>query len=90
MNAQVPDNDDKKVAKKIRNTIMKKCIGKPQKIPARWYIFFHKLLWMAQKLGRNVFKKSECIRIGYTAGCSPDSCVAALKFFSDLNHLLQY
>ena len=87
LNAKNPGDEDKKVAEEIRRVIMEECVGEPQLIPFRWYLFMQKLQKMAEGLGRKVIKKSECIRIASTVGCDVASCEAALEFFNYLNQL---
>ena len=87
MNAKKPGEEDKKVAKEIRQVILDECAGELQPIPVRWYLFMQKLQRMAEDLGRKVLKKSECIRIASTVGCDVASCEAALEFFNNFNQL---
>lgn len=49
-----------------------------------------KFLKMADLLKRQVLKKSKCVQIAETVHYYEDSCMAALEFFTDLNHILCY
>ena len=90
MNARSPGDDDKQMAKKIREIIMEKCKCKKQLIPLRWYIFMQKLLKMAELLKRKVLRKSECLRIAESVYCDEISCQAALEFFTHLNQIFHF
>ena len=86
VNAKVPDEDDKKEASKIRASIEKG--AKKRKIPIRWFILQIILEALADKLGREVLGKDECLHISDSLGFAEGELDAALAFFDKLNIFL--
>ena len=83
VNTEKPGDDGKIKAKEIRSSIEK--AAKEVKIPIWWFILQQILEALAQKLGRDVMKKEECVHISETLGFSDGELDAALDFFDKLN-----
>ena len=86
VNAQAPEEDDKKEASKIRTSIEE---GATQhKIPIWWFILQMILEALAHKLGRDVLSKNDCLYISDSLGFAEEELDAALAFFDKLNIFL--
>ena len=86
VNTKNPDDDDKKVAKKIRACVEEGAYH--HQIPIWWFVFQLILEALSLKLGRDVLSKDECIQISDTLGFSEGELDAALAFFDKLNIFL--
>ena len=81
INAQNPDDTDRKTAEKVRSYILEQCPAKVVEIPVRWDAFEEKLRSLAKGLGRQVMSREECWRVAQSLGLEEDSFNAALDFF---------
>ena len=81
MNAQNPDDTDRKTAEKVRSYILQQCPAKEVEIPLRWDAFEEKLRNLAKGLGRLVMSRKECWRVAQSLGLEKDTFNAALDFF---------
>ena len=81
MNAQNPDDTDRKTAEKVRSYILQQCPAKEVEIPLRWDAFEEKLRSLAKGLGRLVMSRKECWRVAQSLGLEKDTFNAALDFF---------
>ena len=86
LNTKNPSDDDKKVAAKIRASIEKSATQ--HKIPIWWFILQLILEALAEKLGRDVLSKNECVRVSDALGFGSGELDAALDFFDKLNIFL--
>jgi E1A/CREB-binding protein len=90
LNARCPREAEKKVAKEIREVILKQCIREPDKIPLRWYALEQALQELAQKYGREVLKKEECFAAALRLHFNKESFEAALQYLHNLNIIFYY
>ena len=81
INAQNPDDTDRKTAEKVRSYILQQCPAKEVEIPLRWDAFEEKLRSLAKGLGRLVMSRKECWRVAQSLGLEKDTFNAALDFF---------
>ena len=81
INAQNPDDTDRKTAEKVRSYILQQCPAKEVEIPLRWDAFEEKLRNLAKGLGRLVMSRKECWRVAQSLGLEKDTFNAALDFF---------
>ena len=81
MNAQNPDDTDRKTAEKVRSYILQQCPAKEVEIPLRWDAFEEKLRSLTKGLGRLVMSHKECWRVAQSLGLEKDTFNAALDFF---------
>ena len=81
MNAQNPDDTDRKTAEKVRSYILQQCPAKEVEIPLRWDAFEEKLRSLTKGLGRLVMSRKECWRVAQSLGLEKDTFNAALDFF---------
>ena len=81
MNAQNPDDMDRKTAEKVRSYILQQCPAKEVEIPLRWDAFEEKLRSLTKGLGRLVMSRKECWRVAQSLGLEKDTFNAALDFF---------
>ena len=81
MNAQNPDDTDRKTAEKVRSYILQQCPAKEVEIPLRWDAFEEKLRSLTKGLGRLVMSRKECWRVAPSLGLEKDTFNAALDFF---------
>ena len=81
MNAQNPDDTDRKMAEKVRSYILQQCPAKEVEIPLRWDAFEEKLRSLTKGLGRLVMSHKECWRVAQSLGLEKDTFNAALDFF---------
>ena len=81
INAQNPDDTDRKTAEKVRSYILQQCPAKEVEIPLRWDAFEEKLRSLAKGLGRLVMSRKECWHVAQSLGLEKDTFNAALDFF---------
>ena len=81
INAQNPDDTDRKTAEKVRSYILQQCPAKEVEIPLRWDAFEEKLRSLTKGLGRLVMSRKECWRVAQSLGLEKDTFNAALDFF---------
>ena len=85
LNAQLPDEFDRKIAEEIRVLIMRQCSPQPDRIPLGWYALQLKLREVAEALGREVISREECLAIARKLHMDETSLDAALEFLDSLN-----
>ena len=90
INGLTPDDDDKKMAEKIRTVIMEKCPSRREKTPWRWHVFNQKMKSIARRLGRNVLSQEECLKIAESLELDKESFELALEFFHNLSIIFYY
>ena len=90
INGLTPDDDDKKMAEKIRTVIMKECPSRREKTPWRWHVFNQKMKSIARRLGRNVLSREECLKIAESLELDKESFELALEFFHKLSIIFYY
>ena len=81
INAQNPDDTDRKMAEMVRRYIIQQCPAKELEIPLRWDALEEKLRGLAKGLGRLVMSHKECWRVAQSLGLEKDTFNAALDFF---------
>ena len=86
VNTKTPEEVDRKEGEKIRTTIEKDATE--QRIPILWFILQMILEGLAQKLGRDVLSKEECLHVSNSLGFSEGKLNAALSFLDRLNIFL--
>ena len=90
INGLTPNDDDKKMAEKIRTVIMEKCPSRREKTPWRWHVFNQKMKCIARHLGRNVLSRGECLKIAKSLKMDKESFELALEFFHNLSIIFYY
>ena len=90
LNAWDPGEAEYRIAKQIRELIMKEGSPEVQKIPLSWYVLEQALQELAQKLGRGVLRKEECLMIASSLHFTEETFLAALQYLDDLNILFYY
>ena len=90
MNGLTPDDNDKKMAEKIRTAIIEKCPSRRKKTPWRWHVFHQKMKSIAGGLKRNVLSREESLKIARSVGLDTESFQLALEFFHNLSLIFYY
>ena len=78
MNALKPDHLDKKTAERIRRYVLEQCRPIKVKLPVRWLAFEEKLRSIAERLGRMVMSRQECLKVAESLGLAENSFDLAL------------
>ena len=78
MNALKPDHLDKKTAERIRRYVLEQCKPIKVKLPVRWLAFEEKLRSIAERLGRMVMSRQECLKVAESLGLAENSFDLAL------------
>ena len=86
VNAEAPEEVDRKEGEKIRTSIEKEATQ--HEIPIWWFILQMILEDLARKLGRDVLSKEECLHVSNSLGLSEADLNLALSFFDRLNIFL--
>ena len=86
VNTKVPEEEDRREAGKIRDSIEKGATQR--KIPMWWFILQLILEALAHKLSRNVLSKEVCLHVSESLGFSEGELDDALAFFDKLNIFL--
>ena len=89
LNAKEPDEEDKRVAKLLRQAI-ERSASDPVKIPLWWYFLEIALGRLAAMLGRRILSRNECLGIAHNFRFSEGEFDAALQYFDELNVCLYY
>ena len=89
LNTTNPDEDDKQVAKLLRQVI-ENSASDPVKIPLWWYLLELALGRLADMLSRKILSRNECLGVAFSFGFSEEECDAALRFFCEHNLCLYY
>ena len=91
LNAAKPEKEDRECAESIR-----KCLsevgegGREVKVPLRWHALYHKLLEVANGLGKKVLPRELCQQVAESMEIGDESCGEALDFFDGLNMLFYF
>ena len=89
LNTQEPDEEDKRVAKLLRQAI-ESSASDPVKIPLWWYFLEIALGKLAAMLGRRILSRNECLGIARHFKFSEKEFDTALQYFDELNVCLYY
>ena len=91
LNAAKPEKEDRECAESIRKCLSKVGGGEREvKVPLRWYALYHKLLEVANGLGKKVLPRELCQRVAESMEIDDESCGEALIFFYGLNMLFYF
>ena len=91
LNAAKPQKEDRECAENIRKFLSKVGGGEREvKVPLRWYALYHKLLEVANGLGKKVLPRELCQRVAESMEIDDESCGEALNFFDGLNILFYF
>ena len=80
-----PNDLDMKVAEMIRVAVETSKLGKEVKVPIWWFVLELLIQGLANKLGKRVLSREQCVGIANALGFSERSFNAALRFFNELN-----
>ena len=89
LNAKEPDEEDKSVARLLRQAIESSSPG-PEELPLWWYFLEIALGRLAAMLGRRVLSRNECLSVAHSLRFSEEEFDAALQYFDELNLFLYY
>ena len=91
LNAAKPEKEDRECAESIRVCLSEVGEGgREVKVPLRWHALYHKLLHVANGLGKKVLPRELCQQVAESMEIDDDSCGEALEFFDDLNMLFYF
>ena len=90
INAQNPDDTDKKTAERIRCYITDQCLTVEVEIPMRWHSFDQMLRSIAERLGRMVMSRHECWQVAESLGLDEQSFDSALDFFHSVSLIFYF
>ena len=91
LNAAKPEKEDRECAESIRECLSEVGEGgREVKVPLRWYALYHKLLEVANELGKKVLPRDTCQKVAETMEIDDESCGEALNFFDGLNMLFYF
>ena len=90
MNAQNPDDTDKKTAERVRCYIIEQCPTIEVEIPMRWHTFDEKLRSFGVSLGRMVMSRDECWQVAESLGLDEVSFDGALDFFHSVSLMFYF
>ena len=91
LNAEKPEKEDRECAERIRKCLSEVGGGEREvKVPLRWYALYHKLLEVANGLGKKVLPRELCQRVAESMEIDDESCGEALNFFDRLNTLFYF
>ena len=91
LNAAKPEKEDRECAESIRKCLSKVGGGEREvKVPLRWHALYHKLLEVANGLGKKVLPRELCQRVAESMEIDDESCGEALNFFYGLNMLFYF
>ena len=85
MNALKPDHLDKKTAERIRRYVLEQCRPIKVKLPVRWLAFEEKLRSIAERLGRMVMSRQECLKVAESLGLAENSFDLALDHLHEVS-----
>ena len=89
LNAKEPDEEDKRVAKLLRQAI-ENSAPDPVELPLWWYFLEIALARLATMLGRRILSQKECLSVAHNLRFPEDEFDAALQYFDKLNLCLYY
>ena len=90
MNALKPDHLDKKNAERIRRYVLEQCRPIKVKLPVRWLAFEEKLRSIAERLGRMVMSRQECLKVAESLGVAENSFDLALDHFHEVSLMFYF
>ena len=91
LNAAKPEKEDRECAESIRECLSEVGErGREVKVPLRWYALYHKLLEVANELGKKVLPRDTCEKVAESMEIDDESCGEALNFFDGLNMLFYF
>ena len=90
INALKPDELDKKTAERVRRYILEQCRPIKVKLPLRWQAFEEKLRSIAERLGRMVLSRQECLQVAESLGLEEDSFDLALEHFHTVSLMFYF
>ena len=90
MNALKPDHLDKKTAERIRHYVLEQCRPIKVKLPVRWLAFEEKLRSIAERLGRMVMSRQECLKVAESLGLAENSFDLALDHFHEVSLMFYF
>ena len=90
MNALKPDHLDKKTAEQIRRYVLEQCRPIKVKLPVRWLAFEEKLRSIAERLGRMVMSRQECLKVAESLGLAENSFDLALNHFHEVSLMFYF
>ena len=90
MNALKPDHLDKKTAERIRRYVLEQCRPIKVKLPVRWLAFEEKLRSIAERLGRMVMSRQECLKVAESLGLAENSFDLALNHFHEVSLMFYF
>ncbi|CAI8056152.1 hypothetical protein GBAR_LOCUS30592 [Geodia barretti] len=90
MNALKPDHLDKKTAERIRRYVLEQCRPIKVKLPVRWLAFEEKLRSIAERLGRMVMSRQECLKVAESLGLAENSFDLALDHFHEVSLMFYF
>ena len=91
LNAAKPEKEDRECAERIRKCLSEVGGGEREvKVPLRWHALYHKLLEVANGLGKKVLPRELCQRVAESMEIDDESCREALNFFDGLNMLFYF
>ena len=85
MNALKPDHLDKKTAERIRRYVLEQCRPIKVKLPVRWLAFEEELRSIAERLGRMVMSRQECLKVAESLGLAENSFDLALDHLHEVS-----
>ena len=89
LNAKEPDEEDKRVAKLLRQAI-ESSSPDPEELPLWWYFLEIALGRLAAMLGRRILSRNECLSVAHHLRFPENEFNAALQYFDKLNLCLYY
>ena len=89
LNAKEPDEEDKRVAKLLRQAI-ESSAPDPVELPLWWYFLEIALSRLAAMLDRRILSRKECLSVAHNLMFPEKEFDAALKYFDKLNLCLHY
>ena len=89
LNAKEPDEEDKRVAKLLRQAI-ESSAPDPVELPLWWYFLEIALARLATMLGRRILSRKECLSVAHNLRFPEEEFRAALQYFDKLNLCLYY
>ena len=90
INAESPSQEDKAVAGKLRENIIRSSSPKPVRIPLSWFMLEQVLRKLAKERGTGIMHINECRKIASRLCIKSGAFDAALKYLVSLNLFLYY
>ena len=90
VNARNPNQDDENTFDRIRHSIRGAGIGVEIEIPPAFFMFEQDVQMHADKLGRDIFSLTECVKFGVLLNMSREVVVKALDYLHNNNIFLYF